>query len=284
MRLIFLTLLTMTAFAANSILNRMAVDSSAIDPASFAMLRVASGAVMLSGLTLARRKTLPLRVPGRLKGAVSLVTYMVGFSAAYLTLDAGLGALVLFGVVQISIFGLAAVRGAPPSARQVLGAGIAFAGLAWVLWPAGAVRVDPVGVLCMVLAGAGWAYYTLAGRSEPDALAGTAANFCVAVPLVALAYAVFPAEPVLTGDGVMLAVLSGAVTSGLGYALWYAVVPRFSPSMAAIVQLLVPVIAMAAGVILLGEYASVRLILGAVLVLGGIALAVRRPARTAGVN
>lgn len=284
MRLFLLTLLTMTAFAANSILNRLAVDSGAMDPASFALLRVLSGAVMLSVLTWARRRTLPLRAPGRLKGALSLVTYMVGFSAAYLTLDAGLGALVLFGVVQISIFGLAAVRGAPPSPRQIFGAGIAFAGLAWVLWPAGAVRVDPVGVLCMVLAGVGWAYYTLAGRSEPDALAGTAANFCVAVPLVALAYAVFPTDSVLTLSGVMLAVLSGAVTSGLGYALWYAVVPRFSPSMAAIVQLLVPVIALAAGVILLGEDASIRLVLGAILVLGGIALAVRRSPRSASVK
>jgi drug/metabolite transporter (DMT)-like permease len=284
MRLFFLTMLTMTAFAANSILNRLAVDSRAIDPASFAVLRVLSGAAMLVALTWFRGKSLPFRAPGRAKGAGSLVLYMVGFSAAYLTLDAGLGALVLFGVVQISIFVLATLRGTPPLALQIIGAAIAFAGMAWVLWPSAGMRVDPVGVLCMILAGIGWAYYTLAGRMEPDALAGTAANFCMALPLVVLAYFVFPTASSLSPQGIWLAILSGAVTSGLGYALWYSVVPQFSPSMAAIVQLAVPIIAMVAGVLLLGEEASMRLVLGSLLVLGGIALAVRRPARPAAIK
>jgi len=216
MRLFFLTALTMTAFAANSILNRLAVDSGAIDPASFAVLRVLAGAVMLTGLVVLRGKSLPLLARRRLIGAGSLVLYMVGFSGAYLTLDAGLGALVLFGVVQISIFVLAAIRGAPPLPRQIAGAGIAFGGLVWVLWPAGTAVADPVGVMLMGAAGVGWAVYTLAGRTEPDALAGTAANFCMALPLVLLAGLFGTGATVVTGPGAALAVVSGALTSGLG--------------------------------------------------------------------
>ncbi len=275
MRLFLLTALTMTAFAANSILNRLAVDSGTIDPASFAVLRVAAGALVLALLVRWRGRSLPLLVPRRFIGAGSLVLYMIGFSAAYLTLDAGLGALILFGVVQITIFVLASLRGAPPQLRQIVGAAIAFGGLAWVLSPSETVVVDPAGVAFMAAAGVGWAVYTLAGRSEPDALAGTAANFCMALPPVLLAPLILGGEPVVSLTGAAFAVLSGAVTSGLGYALWYSVVGRFSPAMAAIVQLAAPVIALIAGVLLLGEVASLRLVAGAVLVLGGIALSVR---------
>ncbi|MBJ6370881.1 DMT family transporter [Sedimentitalea arenosa] len=274
MQLFLLSALTMTAFAANSILNRLAVDSGAIDAASFAALRVLSGAVMLGILVAMRGASLQLVARRRAVGALALVAYMVGFSSAYVTLDAGLGALVLFGVVQITMFLLAALRGAPPTGAQILGASIAFAGLAWVLWPAGGAAVAPSGVAFMIVAGIGWAIYTLAGRTEPDALAGTAANFIVALPLVALAVPLTGAPLTMSPAGTGLAMLSGAVTSGLGYALWYSILPRFTPSTAAILQLAVPVIALVAGVILLGEAASLRLALGAALVLGGIALAV----------
>lgn len=266
----------MTAFAANSILNRLAVDSGAIDPASFAILRVLSGAVVLTALVLLRGGRLELRARRRLVGAGSLTLYMIGFSAAYLTLDAGLGALVLFAVVQVTIFAIAALRGAPPLPRQALGAAIAFAGLTWVLWPAGAVRADPVGVMFMVAAGVGWAIYTLAGRRESDALAGTAANFCVALPMVLVAPLILGGAMSVSLPGLGLAILSGAGTSGLGYALWYSVVGRFTPSLAAIVQLAAPIIALVAGVALLGEQLSLRLVLGGGLVLGGIALASRK--------
>ncbi len=279
MRLFLLSALTMTAFAANSVLNRVAVDSGAIDPGSFAVIRVLAGAAILAALVLARGGALPLLDVRRLLGSGSLTLYLIGFSAAYLTLDAGLGALILFGVVQITIFVLASLRGASPGGRQITGAGIAFAGLGWVLWPAGDLDADPVGVVCMAAAGVGWALYTLAGRGEPDALSGTAANFCMAVPPVLLISLLLPGTVLLSLPGVILAILSGAVTSGLGYALWYAIVGRFSPAGAAIVQLVVPVIALIAGVLLLGEAASLRLVLGAALVLGGIALSLRAPAK-----
>lgn len=279
LRLALLVALTMAAFAANSLLNRAAVDSGAIGPAAFAAVRVLAGAVVLVALVLVRRQALPLWHRRRWAGALSLAAYMAGFSAAYLTLDAGVGALILFGVVQITMFALGALGGVAVSARQMAGAGVAFAGLAWVLWPAGGAQVPLTGALWMAAAGIGWGVYTLSGRGEPSALSATAANFCLALPLVALPL-VWAADPVpVRLPGIGLAVLAGGVTSGLGYALWYSLVPRLSAATAATVQLSVPVIALAAGAALLGEAPGWRLILGAAVVLGGIALALPRPAR-----
>ena len=135
MKIALLTALTMVAFAANSLLTRLAVDGGHADPASFAILRVLAGAVVLAALVLPKTHRLPLKDPMRLIGAVSLAVYMVGFSVAYVTLDAGLGALILFGVVQISMFLYAALRGQTPSMRQLMGASIAFVGLLVALWP-----------------------------------------------------------------------------------------------------------------------------------------------------
>ncbi|MFC3614012.1 DMT family transporter [Lutimaribacter marinistellae] len=273
MRLVLLTALTMCAFAANSVLNRLAVDSSAADPGAFAALRVLAGAVMLAALVLLRGGTIPLGSRRRLVGAGSLTLYMVGFSLAYLSLDAGLGALILFGVVQIGIFAVSAMYKTVQTPRQILGALVAFAGLAWVLWPGAGAEADPFGALCMTLAGAGWAAYTLAGRAEPDALSATAANFVLAFPLTALALVVVNAGWSMTPSGAGLAILSGAVTSGLGYALWYRLVPRLAAPVTATVQLSVPVIALASGLLFLGESVPPALLVGAVVVLGGIALA-----------
>ncbi|MEX0349004.1 MAG: DMT family transporter [Paracoccaceae bacterium] len=279
MRLILLICLTMVAFAANSILNRLAVGSGAADPGSFAVVRVLAGAVFLCLLVIARGGQVPLSGSGRLVGALSLSIYMVGFSMAYLTLDAGLGALILFGVVQIAMFVFGALRGARPSSKQMLGAAIAFAGLAYVLWPSGGVQVDAGGAALMACAGLGWAAYTLAGRSAPDALKATAANFVVALPLTAAAIWIVGPALHMSLSGAALACLSGAVTSGMGYALWYRLVPQLSPAVAATVQLSVPVIALMAGVLLLGEAGSLSLVVGTALVLGGIALAVLPGAR-----
>ncbi|SDD06051.1 DMT family transporter [Ruegeria marina] len=276
MQLFLLTALTMTAFAANSVLNRFAVAGWGSDPGAFAIVRVAAGAVMLAVLVLGQGKRLPVIRRRRLVGAAALSLYMVGFSLAYLTLDAGLGALILFGVVQITMFGWTATNGAPPTQRQLLGAVLAFAGLVWVLWPAGALRVDPGGAALMASAGFGWAIYTLSGRAEPDALAATGANFVAALPVTACAILLMGAPLTLTLPGAALAVLSGAVTSGLGYALWYRILPNLGAARAATVQLSAPVIAVFGGVILLGEAVPLRLLLGGTVLLGGIALSIRR--------
>ena len=268
MRLVLLTLLTMCAFAANSLLTRAAVDGGHIGPGAFAVLRVACGAAMLGGIALWRGVSLPLLARVRVAGAASLSLYMVGFSLAYLTLDAGLGALILFGVTQITMFGHAALTGQPPTVRQVLGATVAFGGLVLVLWPTGESATDPVGAGLMVLAGVGWAVYTIAGRSAADPLAATGANFilCLPVLLVVLWGSGLEAD----AFGILLGVVCGAVTSGLGYALWYAVLRQMRGATAAVVQLSVPVIAIAAGVVFLGEAVSGVILIAAAMVVGGI--------------
>jgi drug/metabolite transporter (DMT)-like permease len=214
----------------------------------------------------------------RLGGAVSLSVYMIGFSLAYRSLDAGAGALILFGATQIVMFGMSGLMGAAASTRQIVGAGIAFAGLAWVLWPGAGADIPPLGAALMLAAGAGWAVYSLIGRTETDALAASAANFCLSLPLVGLVWVGSGDLGPISFTGVALAVVSGAITSGLGYALWYRVLPMISGVTAATVMLSVPVIALLAGAAFLGEALSSRLILATMVVLGGIAIAVR-PAR-----
>lgn len=268
MRLILLTLLTMCAFAANSLLTRAAVEGGHIGPGAFAVLRVAAGAAMLGAIAIWRGVSLPLLRRERVLGALSLTAYMVGFSLAYLTLDAGLGALILFGVTQITMFGHAAVTGRVPSMQRLIGAGVAFAGLVLVLWPSDANTNDPVGAALMCIAGLGWAAYTIAGRGAADPLATTGANFILCLPL--LAVLLFWSGLEADATGLLLAVVCGAVTSGLGYALWYSVLTRMRGTTAAVVQLSVPVIAIAAGAVLLGEGVAPIVGIAAILVVGGI--------------
>jgi drug/metabolite transporter (DMT)-like permease len=272
LRLFLLTALAMTAFAANSILNRAALAGGLIDPASFAAIRTVAGAAVLAGLARAMRRGLPPRRPARLAGAAALATYMLGFSFAYTALDAGTGALILFGGVQAAMLGGAlALREAVPP-RRWLGVAIAMAGLAALTAPATGAVPTPAPAALMLLAAAGWGAYSLIGRGAGDPIAATAAHFVLAVPLV-LALLAFLA-PAATPAGVALAVLSGGVTSGLGYALWYAVIPGLGAGRAAAAQLTVPVIALAAGALLLGEALTLPLTLAAAVILAGVALAV----------
>jgi drug/metabolite transporter (DMT)-like permease len=277
MRLFLLIALTMTAFAANSVLNRMAVEGGLIEPLQFALIRVAAGAAML--LALVRWQGRPLTLWGvrRSIGAVSLAAYMIGFSLAYRVLDAGLGALILFGVTQVAMFAVTAAGGTRVTAPQGLGAAVAFAGLAWVLWPGEAGLADPLGALSMAIAGLGWAAYSMAGRGEADALAASAANFCLCLPLTTLAFLLVAETGAVTVSGALLAILSGAVTSGLGYALWYTVLPRIPAVVAANALVSVPLIAIAGGALVLGEAITWQLVVASVVVLGGILLSVQKP-------
>ncbi|MEQ8988065.1 MAG: DMT family transporter [Marinovum algicola] len=277
MRLVLLTALTMVAFAANSILNRMALAGGHIGPTDFGTIRLFAGAVMLAGLCVILRGGVRLDGPARATGMLALLVYMYGFSLAYGALDAGLGALILFGTVQITMFaGGLWSREAMPATRWI-GAALALAGLAWLLWPAGPVQVSVRHGLFMAAAGMGWGIYSLAGRRADDALQATAANFILATPVGVVIGLALPVDAVdVTLSGVALAILSGAVTSGMGYALWYAILPRFDASIAAVAQLTVPVIAIAGGMLLLGEVLEAKTVLASALVLGGVAVSVLR--------
>lgn len=267
-----LTILTMFAFAANSLLTRMAIQGGHIDPSGFAIIRVIAGAIVLGMIMSVRGGGLPLLRRNRLPGAISLTIYMIGFSLAYLTLDAGLGALILFGVVQITMFAHGAVTGSSPTQRQLTGAAIAFVGLVIALWPGPGGASDPVGATLMVLAGLGWAAYTIIGRGSSDPLGATSANFLLCVPLVLILLVGTGLN--FSAVGIALGVLCGGLTSAMGYALWYTVLPKIDSATAAIVQLSVPIIAILGGAVLLGEAIGLLVILSAALVVGGIGWAV----------
>ena len=268
MRLFLLTAVVMVAFAANSVLNRMAGGAGPIGAVEFALVRLAAGAVVLLALVALRGKGWRGASVG---GVLGLLVYLFGFSLAYGVLDAGTGALVLFGVVQVTMFAGALLAGEAVPGRRWAGAGLALCGLAVLVAPAGG---GWAGYAAMAAAGIGWGIYSLVGRGARDALAATAGNFALAlIPAAGVALGIGVDVTGITGRGVALAVLSGAVTSGLGYALWYAVLPALGAGRAAVAQLTVPLIAAAGGAALMGEAVGWRFGLACLLVLGGVAWA-----------
>ncbi len=277
MRLIFLTTFTMIAFAANSVLNRLALVDAGMGPAAFAAIRLAAGAVVLMVLVWVRGGgARPVLWP-RLKDAIgplSLALYVLGFSFAYVSLPAGVGALLLFGGVQVTMFAGAILLREEVPLQRWLGAGLAFSGLVWLLWPGAGASLSLAGGVLMAAAALGWGIYSLLGRGATDALGSTAMNFLLAMPLAVLVFVILPDR--ITAWGAMLAALSGGVTSGLGYALWYRILPHLGATKAAVAQLSVPVIAMAGGIVFLDEMISMRIIVASLLVLGGVAVSMRR--------
>ena len=267
------TALVMAAFAANSVLARLALRTTEIDAATFTGVRLLAGAVVLALVVRVRG--------GRLRGswasAASLVVYAAAFSAAYLSLAAGTGALLLFGAVQLTMIGWGLTHGERLDQLQGLGVVAALAGLVVLVAPG--VQAPPLGAaLLMAASGVAWGVYSLRGRGETDPAGATAGNFSRTVPLAAaLALAAVASGRTLTLDpaGVGWAVLSGGVTSGLGYLAWYAVLPALRAASAATVQLSVPLLAAGGGVLVLGEPVTMRLAVASAVTLGGIALMVR---------
>ncbi|MDF1621034.1 DMT family transporter [Defluviimonas nitratireducens] len=278
MRLVLLTALVMVAFAANSVLNRWAVFGAGLGPAYVAVLRLGSGAAVLLLLTLALRGAKTLRLAPSVVGVgvATLFLYIFGFSIASGLIDAGVGALTLFGSVQITMLAGALVMREPISRWRWIGAGLALSGLALLLLPAGGGPIDPRGFGLMALAGIGWGLYSLNGRRSRDPLAATALNFALATPLAFIWLAVAQDQGQGETWGIWPALASGAITSGLGYALWYRVLPQIPASLAAIAQLSVPIIAALGGAVILAEIPEARFWLSAALVLGGIALSLKR--------
>ena len=276
-RLSILTLLAMLAFAANSVLCRLALKQTTIDAGSFTAIRLVSGAVVL-WLLVMLRGGIRTRAPvgkGSWPSACALLAYAFGFSFAYVNLSTGTGALLLFGAVQVTMVGHGLRTGEYLGVRQWLGLLLACAGLVVLLLPG--VSMPPLGsALLMLGAGVAWGVYSLRGRGEGKPLEATAGNFMRAVPIALLLAACLHRDIALDLAGICYAIASGALASGIGYAIWYSVLPSLKATTAATVQLGVPVIAALAGALLLAEPLTPRLLLAAVAVLGGIVLVMLR--------
>ena len=270
-----LTVLAMLAFSANSILCRMALGAGDIDPASFSSIRLMSGAAMLGFIVLARHYTTnptpsPARVPPRWT-ALALFVYAALFSFAYITLSTGTGALILFGAVQLTMFIAAILKKESFSHLAKLGLAIAVAGLVYLISP-GITAPDPISAILMAIAGVAWGMYSLWGREVSDPLMVTAKSFALAVPLAITLSLLNFNDIALSHRGIWLAMLSGSITSGCGYVVWYAALRGLSASSAATVQLSVPVLAAIGGIILLSEPLTWRLTIASTATLGGVAL------------
>ena len=279
-RLALLVALAMLAFAANSLLCRIALRDGHIDAASFTAIRLASGALALWLIVRLRQRAARAALGGSWPSALALFAYAAGFSWAYLQLSAATGALLLFGAVQASMILWGLWRGERLTAGQGCGLLLAGAGLAVLLLP-GASAPAALPALAMLLAGVAWGVYSLRGRGAGDATGNTAGNFLRCLPLALLLGLAGLPWAQLDGAGVLYALLSGALASGCGYALWYAVLPALRATQAATVQLSVPLLTALLGVLLLGEAFLARLLLASALLLGGVAwvLLGRVPAR-----
>ena len=260
----------MLAFAANSLLCRLALQQGGIDPASFASVRLVSGALLLAAIVRLRAGP-PTAARTDWLAAAMLWLYVAGFSFAYLTLSAGTGALILFGAVQVTMFTAGLRSGERFTAAAWAGLVLAVAGLLYLVSP-GLTAPPPLGAALMAIAGFAWGIYSLRGRGAGDPVATTAGNFLRAAPLALLLSAAYAGAFQATFSGVALAVASGALTSGLGYVVWYAALPGLSALRATSVQLSVPPLAALGGALLLAEAVSLRLLLASAAILGGIAL------------
>ena len=285
MKVFLYTTFALVAFALNSILCRLALRGEEADAAGFTAVRLASGAVALivisyvvdrrqSALTHVRATDTRATGTGSWPSAFFLFAYAVCFSFAYLGLTAGTGALILFGSVQLTMIAVAIFRGERPFALEWLGLATAVGGLVYLVFP-GLQSPPLASSLLMAAAGAAWGFYTLRGKDKKgssDPLRDTTGNFVRAIPMAAVVVVIFLPQIRLSTRGIVLAVISGAVTSGVGYTIWYAALKYHTAVRAAVLQLPVPLLTAFGGLILLGEIATARLWIASVLILGGIGM------------
>jgi drug/metabolite transporter (DMT)-like permease len=273
-----LTAAALLGFAANSLLCRRALGDGAIDPYAFTSIRIASGALTLALITRVWRADRPAASPSTARGswldALWLTAYALPFSIAYRWLDTGTGALLLFGAVQLTLIAWAVRAGERPSLAEGLGFLGAGAGLVYLVSP-GLTAPEPLGAAFMILAGIAWGLYTVAGKRGGDPMGRTGGNFARAsllmLPVVLLAMGSLSVTPA----GIALAVASGALASGLGYAAWYAALRHHTATRAALLQLVVPILAAAGGIVVLHEPLTLRLVVSGALVLGSLAFSTR---------
>lgn len=271
-RTLMLTVLAMLAFAGNSLLCRAALRDSQIDPTSFTALRLLSGALTLWLLLYLRKG--PSAASGNWYGALALFIYAAAFSYAYLHLDAGAGALLLFGSVQLSMITWGLLKGERLHRLQIVGLVLAAGGLLALLLP-GTTTPSVSASLLMVLSGIAWGAYSLLGKTTPDPLAATAGNFIRTLPIITVLCLLALSWLEWDTAGVIYALLSGGLMSGIGYAIWYAALPGLAAIQAASVQLSVPLLTALAGGLLLGETLTGRLLIAGLAILGGLALVLR---------
>lgn len=263
------TTFSLIAFAANSVLCRLALKGGEIDPSSFTAVRLVAGAVVLAVILQVTAGEKGKKSRGGWWAALMLFLYAVTFSFAYTSLDTGTGALVLFGTVQLTIVLIGYFRGVKLRVLEWSGMIIAFGGLAYLVLP-GVKAPSMIGFMLMAAAGAAWGIYTLSGRESINPLADTAFNFIRTIPLVIVLVIVALQDIQLSAQGILLAAISGGVASGIGYTLWYTALGGLSATESAVVQLAVPVIAAMGGVIFVSESLSQRLVISTVLTLSGI--------------
>lgn len=273
MKIIAFTVLALIAFAFNSILCRLALGNETIDAISFTSIRLASGAVTLSIISLFFNQNKSDLKRGSWASAFFLFGYAICFSLAYLKLTTATGALILFSSVQLTMICAALIKGERPQILEWIGLFLAFGGLVYLVLPGLATPLFGYSIL-MVSAGIAWGFYTLRGRGSENPLADTTGNFVRAVPMISLLAIPFLSNIQLSTNGIIFAVLSGAIASGIGYSIWYSVLKHHTATRAAILQLAVPAIAAVGGVVFLAESLSIRLILASALILGGICLAI----------
>ena len=273
MKTLLFTCFALIAFAGNSILCRYALKGDEIDATSFTVLRLLSGAVLLITLVAFKSKQRINWTGGSWLTSFALFLYAITFSYAYISLNTGVGALILFGAVQVTMVLMSLIKGKMLTISEWFGLIIAFSGLAYLLLPS-ASAPSLHGFLLMLISGVAWGFYTLAGKGAGNPLLQTANNFLRTIPFIfilAILFAVFKSDNlIITVNGTLLAITSGAVTSGLGYALWYQALNGLSITQAAILQLTVPIIAAFGGILFLAEEITMQLIISALLVLGGI--------------
>lgn len=273
MKVILLTTLALLAFAGNSILCRLALGENAIDAASFTSIRLFSGVIVLLLLLKALQPRSTNVSTGSWKAAFMLFIYAIAFSFAYVSLDTGTGALILFASVQITMILIGLITGNRLYLFEWLGVIIAFSGFVYLVIP-GVSAPSLTGFILMAAAGVAWGFYTLAGRGSKNPLSDTTYNFMRTLPLVVVLVAVTILNATFSWQGIVLAILSGGITSGIGYAIWYMALGGLSATQAAVLQLLVPVIAALGGVVFADEVLSTRLLLSSTMILGGILMVI----------
>lgn len=275
MRIFILVSLAMIAFAGNSVFARLGLNSNTpIDPASYTLIRLISGAVVLTIFVSWRNKSVTrITKGGNWISAAALFGYAAAFSYAYVVLETGMGALILFTCVQVGMIAWGIIKGDRPIALEWFGLVVAFGAFVWLVSP-GLQAPDPFAAFLMFVSGISWAVYSTRGKSSTDALGTTTGNFILSIPFAIIMLIILAAQVNIEPFGIYMAIGSGILTSALGYAIWYMALPLISQTQAAIVQLTVPVIAGFGGVLFSSEALTMRFAISATLILGGVAIAI----------